>query len=170
MEDYKEKLKEGWIHVNVIIEILGKPKSYIEQVLKAVLEKMKKEEKMMIVKENVAEPREHKEKGYYTSFVDLEIVIKDLASLQEFIFAYMPSSVEILSPSELNMSLNDLNMILNNMAARLHSYDEFTKKLKIANILMSKKLKQLKPDISEKDFNFEDPAAPKKEESKEDEK
>ena len=163
--DYKEKLKEGWIHASVVIEILGKPKEYIEQVLKTVLEKMKKEEKMMIVKENVAEPREHTAEGYYTSFVDLEIVIKDLTSLQEFLFAYMPSSVEILSPSELNMSLNDLNMLLNNMAARLHSYDEFTKKLKMTNLLMGRKLKELKPDISPKDFELK--SSPKEEDKEE---
>ena len=82
----------------------------------------------------------------------------------------MPSSVEILSPTELNMSLNDANMLFNNMAARLHSYDDFTKKLKIANILMSKKLREFKPDISEKDFDFDDPAAPKKEDKTEEKK
>ncbi|MBU2523495.1 MAG: hypothetical protein KKE23_04385 [Nanoarchaeota archaeon] len=152
MADYNDRIKQGWLHVNVIIEILGKPKEYIQQVLRTMLEKMKKEERFEVVKEVVAEPREHE--GYFTSFVDLEIVIKDMNALQEFIFAYLPSSVEIVTPTELNLSLNDANILFNNMAARLHSYDEFTKKLKVANILMTKKLREFKPDISEKDFDF----------------
>ena len=79
----------------------------------------------------------------------------------------MPSSVEILTPTEINMSLNDANQLFNNMAARLHTYDDFTQKLKIANILMTKKLREFKPDISQKDFDSEDFAAPKKEEKAE---
>ena len=152
MADYRDKLKQGWLHVNVVIEILGKPMEYIQQILRTMLDKMKKETMFEIVKEKTAEPREHE--GYFTTFVDLEIVIKDMNALQEFIFAYLPSSVEIVNPTELNMSLNDANTLFNNMAARLHTYDDFTKKLKVANILMTKKLREFKPDISEKDFDF----------------
>lgn len=152
MADYDDKIKQGWLHVNVVIEILGKPKEYIQQIMRTMLQGMKKEKMFEIIKEEIAEPREHE--GYFTSFVDLEIVIKDMGALQEFIFAYLPSSVEIVAPTELKMSLNDANLLFNNMAARLHTYDDFTKKLKVANIIMSKKLRELKPDISEKDFDF----------------
>jgi len=165
MAEYKERIKQGWLHVNVVIEMLGKPKLYIQQVMTSLMEKMKKEERMEIIKQDVAEPREHE--GYFTTFADVEMVIKDMNALQEFIFSYMPSSVEIIEPTEISLSLNDANMLFNNMAARLHSYDDFTKKLKVANILMTKKLREFKPDISEKDFDFEDSAAPKKDKAAE---
>lgn len=167
MADHRERIKQGWLHVNVVIEMLGKPKEYIQQVMISLLEKMKKEERMEIVKQNVAEPREHE--GYFTTFADIEMVIKDMNALQEFIFSYMPSSVEIITPTEINLSLNDANMLFNNMAARLHTYDDFTKKLKVANILMTKKLREFKPDISEKDFDFEEDKKEKVEEKKDSE-
>ena len=162
-ESYKEKIKAGWIHCNVMIEILGKPKEYIDEILRELVKKMKLEKPIEIIKEKYSEPREHEEEKYFTQFMELELVIQNMKALQEFIFAYMPSSIEIIGPTEIKMSLNDANYLMNDLSARLHSYDDITKKLKAANMIITQKLRQFIPNLSQKDF---EDVVPSKEEKK----
>ena len=150
MESHREKIKKGWIHCHAIIEILGKPKEYIDEVLRALVEKIKREKPIEVIKEKFSEPKDHG--SYFTSFVEIEMVLENMKILQEFIFSYMPSSVEIISPSELKINMNDANYLFNDLAGRLHGYDDITKQLKAANILLTSKLKQFIPNLSEKDF------------------
>jgi len=54
----------------------------------------------------------------------------------------MPSSVEILEPEQISESLQNLNEILNDLAAKLHTYDAMNKKLLAQLNLLKKQQKQ----------------------------
>ena len=43
--EIRQKISEGYIHIRAIIEVLGKPKDYVEKSLTEYLEKIKKEKK-----------------------------------------------------------------------------------------------------------------------------
>lgn len=107
----------------VIIEMLGAPKEYIEQTMKSYVEKLKKEKS--VVKTNIveAEPVEK----IFSTYAELEMRFKDLSELLDFCFESMPSSVEVVEPSELNIPLNKLNGFLNDLQARLHEADAIVK-------------------------------------------
>ena len=48
----------------------------------------------------------------------------------------MPSSIEILGPSELKIDNLSMNGLLNDLIARLHRYDMFLKNLHAENIVL----------------------------------
>ena len=56
----KERLKQGWIHCAVVVEILGKPKEYISEVMEEVANAIGKAEGVELVNKKVHEPHEMK--------------------------------------------------------------------------------------------------------------
>ena len=136
MDKIKQKINEGWIHCNFIIEMLGKPKEHLEKTLKEYIELLKKDKTIEIIKEDYVEPEE--KDGLFTMFVELETLMKDTKRIVEFCFDYMPSSVEIIEPSNLNYSSNDFSDILNDLQARLHKIDMLAKNFGQENKVLKK--------------------------------
>lgn len=138
----RERLEEGWMHCNIIIEMLGKPAEYVEKVLKEVTRAIGKISGVELIKETPHELTEVKN-GLLSTFVELELAIKDMNILMALIFSYMPSNIEILAPAEVKMKSTDLNEFVNLLASRLHAYDSHSKKLKIENMILKKRLEEL---------------------------
>ncbi len=137
----KERLKEGWIHCNLIVEIIGKPKEYVDKVMGEVVEAIGKIDGVELINKNIHEAKEAK--TYFSTFSEVEVAVKDLKILTDLVFAYMPSNIEILSPNEIKMSLNDCNLLVNLLTSKLHGYDAITKKLKLENMILRGKLHKL---------------------------
>ncbi|MBN2367786.1 hypothetical protein JXC34_02115 [Candidatus Woesearchaeota archaeon] len=117
--EIREKIADGHIHVRVIVEIVGKPKEYVEETLKGHLKNIKADKSIIFVKEEI-EPAE-KSDDYFSSFAELEILLKNPNELLSFCFDYMPSSVEIIEPERLYLNNQDFSQFLNDMQARLHA-------------------------------------------------
>ena len=138
--------KKGWIHCVAIIEVLGKPADYINEVVRGVVDAIKKDaEHIEILKDTYAEPKPVK--SLFSTFVEIEFLIKNMNVLESLIFSYMPSSIEILDPPEMKISLNDANLLFNDFSARLHEYDTQAKKLKMTNILIMERIKELEAKL-----------------------
>jgi hypothetical protein len=139
--DLKEKLAQGWLRVNLIIEVLGKPKDYIEKVIDAAIEQLGKEKGTALIKKQVHEATIAQDsKDVFITFGEAEIIVENLARLIAIIFDYMPASIEITEPLNLTMRLEDANALLNDLAARLHHYDALAKKTRLEREVLMKKL------------------------------
>ena len=138
----RERLEEGWMHTNIIIEMLGKPAEYVEKVLKEVTGAIGKIKGVEVIKETFHELTEVKN-GLLSTFVELELAIKDMNILMALIFSYMPSNIEIIAPLEVKMKTTDLNEFVNLLTSRLHAYDGHSKRLKIENMILKKRLEEL---------------------------
>ncbi len=146
-----EKRKEGkerWIHCSIIIEVLGKPKEYLKEIMEGIVKNLKSNEHIELLKDKIADI--HPVEKLFSSFVELEMLVENINVLQSLIFAYMPSSIEILNPQELKMSLNDANLFFNDLGARLHEYDNKLKKYKVLSIMLNEKIKKLEEQVKEK--------------------
>jgi hypothetical protein len=115
----KAKVAEGKIYVRAIIEIVGKPKEYVEETLKGHLKKLKAEEGIEIVEEKF-EKAEQTE-NYFSAFAEIELLFSDFDNIVSFCFDYMPASVEILDPERITMENNALSDMLNDIQSRMHS-------------------------------------------------
>ena len=137
MAEEEEKQK---IRSNIVIEILGKPKEHVDKALNMYLEKIKNDDnKIAIINEKIHEAAEQ-DKGFFSTFAELEIVSEDLTSLIGFCFDYMPSSVEILKPEEFSMKKSTVEDLLNDLQARLHTVDMIVKQQKNENEFLKKNL------------------------------
>lgn len=126
------------LRCKIIIEVLGKPKEHVEKALKRYIEKIDSDSDLIILKKEFADAKE-KDKLWAT-FVDMEMVIKGLPKLIAFCFDYMPSSIEILKPDELNMTRSSIADFANDLQARLHDVDMIIKKLKNENEFLKKNM------------------------------
>jgi len=130
------------IVIKIVLEMLGAPKEHVEETMKKVIEKMKGAATVREFKEFPAEKVE--DKPFFSSFTEAEIEFKDIEKVVGFCFDFMPSSVELLHPSELKMTGPNMNSFLNDILARLHQYDMVLKNVHAQNILMKKEIEKLK--------------------------
>jgi hypothetical protein len=99
-----------------------------------ILENIKKIKDLEVIDTTIA-PAEQIEK-LFSTFAEIEINFKELAQIIGFCFDFMPSSIEILEPSELKIDNIKANGLINDLIARLHRYDMFLKNLHAENTLL----------------------------------
>jgi hypothetical protein len=107
------------VFAKVIVEVAGRPKEHVENSLKIVLDNIKKEKGIKAQKMKIFKPKEVD--NYFSSFAELELEFEDPAYLVGMCFDYLPSSVEIIKPEELNIDSRDMSGLLNDLLAKLHS-------------------------------------------------
>lgn len=132
------------LHVRLIIEILGKPKEHVLQTMNILVEKLGKEKGVTITQQTIHEPRLAKDsKELYTTFAEIEAKFDGLDIFFGIIFAYTPSNIEIMSPSNLKITNEELTSLGNILIGRLHLYEAVTKKLVSDRDVLVNKLKSM---------------------------
>ncbi len=116
----------------VVIEVLGKPKEHVEEAMKSYIEKLKKDKKYKILREEFAEVKKQ-ESELWSTFTEMEMEVENMQDLIGFCFDYMPSMLEILKPSKMELSDKGFSDFLNDLQARLHQVDMIAKQVKMEN-------------------------------------
>lgn len=121
-----------------IIEVMGKPKEHVESSIKKYVEQIKGNPELIIVKDKY-EPIKEIE-GLFSTFVELEMAVKNITAFVGFCFDYMPSSIEIIRPERLVIMNNEMSGFLNDLQARLHNTDMLLKRLTAESDVLKKNL------------------------------
>ncbi|MBM3199735.1 hypothetical protein FJZ53_02270 [Candidatus Woesearchaeota archaeon] len=125
------------IQAKIVIEILGTPKEHVEQTITKVIENLKSEEGVKLLRETTYQAE--KIKDMWSTFSDLEIQVNDLTKLVSICFDYMPSSVEIIDPIEMELETVKITDLLNDLMARLHKTDMLLKNSLAENKILKQK-------------------------------
>ncbi len=144
----KEKLTRGWIQVNFIFEVIGKPADYVEESLKNLLDVLEKEKNAIVIKRE-QRPSEVYEETLFSTFAEVTILIENLRRFMNIVFDYMPSSIEIVEPQEIKVKYADLNLVMNELANNLHRNDLEMKKIQFERNFLSRKLEELNSKLRE---------------------
>ena len=132
------------IEAAIIIEVIGKPPEHLKETLENLIKKIDEEKGVKVKKKKINEPAEMKDnKGFYTSFAEIEVEVEEVLHLAVLMFKYMPAHIEILSPEIIKLSNNGWNDILNELTRRLHGYDEVARIIQIEKKILEKKLKEV---------------------------
>lgn len=129
-------MAERKIKTKVIIEVIGAPKEHIEKALGMILNRVKEEKYLEVIKAVSFEAKQIEK--FWSTFAETEIDFNDMKGVVDFCFNYMPSSIEIIDPTELLMSAKETNDMLNDVLAGLHKYEMVMKNLHAQNILMKR--------------------------------
>ncbi|MEM4397089.1 MAG: hypothetical protein QW757_00525 [Candidatus Woesearchaeota archaeon] len=132
----KEKINSGYIYGRIVLEIVGKPKEYVEDSLKEYLKKIKEDKNYIVVSEN--SEKAEKNEDLFSSFSELEILFKNSKAILDFIYDYMPSSIEIIEPEDLILKNYDFSGFLNDLLARNISFNNSVLQLKDSNLFYIK--------------------------------
>jgi len=131
MVNLKQRLEDGYIHVRTIIEVLGSPKEHVEETIHEYVKKIKDDEGYEVIESFFSETEKKDE--MWLVYVELEFVTKNITNVVGFCFDYMPSSIEILAPSELKFKEREFAGLLNDLQAKLHNLDMAVKETKLEN-------------------------------------
>lgn len=135
-EEISEKIEEGHMKVRVIIEMFGAPKEYLTKTLRGYVKKIDEDREIIVLREKYAKPKKHE--GMFSTFVDLEMLVKNASTLAFFCFDYMPSSIEILQPEKFVYNAGDFADFFNDMQTRLHTLDMAMKNLRAKASMLEK--------------------------------
>lgn len=137
---------EKKIKTKVIVEVIGSPKEHIENALKMIINRIKDEKYLEVIKAASFDAKEVKE--FWSTFSEMEIDFNDMNGVVDFCFNYMPSSIEILEPTELYLSAKETNDMLNDVLAGLHKYEMVLKNIHAQNILLKREIDKNKESTS----------------------
>ena len=148
------------IRAILILDVIGKPPEHLIESLKQIIDEIDKEKGVEVKVKDIKEPTLMKDqKDFYTTFAEVEVEVESVLSLAILLFKYMPAHLELISPEVLALSNNGWNDILNELARRLHSYDEIARIMQLERNMFIKKIQELggnpndlmvKPMIQEK--------------------
>lgn len=131
MSEQEKQGQHAHIRCRAIIEVLGKPKEYVEKSINEYVEHIKKDSELVVLNEDYSETVEQGK--LWSKFVEIDLVIKGTPKLIGFCFEYMPSSLEVMKPEQLTLSNHELASFLNDLQARLHSVDRVVKEFRAEN-------------------------------------
>ncbi len=140
-EVVREKLDKGYMMINTIIEIVGKPREHVEETLRLVLKQLRDEKGVDVLGGKVHEP---KAQGvFFSTFAELNVLVKDFSTLIGICFSYMPSSVEIVEPAQFKLAPTEVANLFNDLLGRLHEIDMRLKGANAANLQLDQNLYNL---------------------------
>ena len=146
--DKRQALDETKMKAIVIFDIIGKPAEHLVETLEQFITAVDNEKGINVLSKNIKEPVSMKEQeGFYTTFAEVEVEIEEFLYLFVLLFKYMPAHIEIVYPEIIAFSNNGWNDILNELARRLHGYDEIARMMQIEKEMLLKKIHELGGEI-----------------------
>lgn len=121
-------MAEKKIRAIMIVEVAGRPAEYVREGLETHVSRLNEMKDVEVISKTFSEPKriEHKEEAY-SCFSEIEFEVPTFQRLLDLVFDFMPSSIEIIHPGRIEMDSQEATMFINNMAGRLHRYDEIAK-------------------------------------------
>jgi hypothetical protein len=132
------------IGVVFILEAIGRPSEHLTEVLKKITDQIAEEKAVTIIDKRVNEPQLMKDqKDFFTNFAEIEFEVEGITELILLIYKYMPAHIEITHPENISFSNNNINIALNELARRLHGYDEIARIMQVEKNILEKKIKAI---------------------------
>ncbi|MBM3247425.1 hypothetical protein FJZ17_02710 [Candidatus Pacearchaeota archaeon] len=152
------------IKVRIILEILGRPKEHIMEVLKELVERINKEKGIQVTNKTINEakvferkdekgniiPKREEEQELYSTFAEIEFEAAEVTDLLAVCFTYMPANVEIIEPEAFELKNLDFNSLINEIIRRLHHYDSLAKTALMHNQILGKQIEAIKQNVDSK--------------------
>jgi len=135
----------------MILEVLGRPADYVIESVSLLIDNIKKEKGTKVLNQKIADSKKIENKDLFSSFAEIEIETENILVLMDLMFRYMPAHIELIEPEKMQIETSDWNAILNNLAMKLHRYDELTKILSIEKQILTQQIILLKEKFGIKD-------------------
>ncbi|MFC1454684.1 hypothetical protein ACFLQI_01190 [Candidatus Undinarchaeota archaeon] len=121
--EIQDKIAEGWIHMRSMIEVQGNNEAHIEKSLKDMVDLLKKEKGFALIEETYDKTQEIEGKDkWYSTMVDIELMVNNFENLTKFSTQFSPSSLEILAPKEFNITAQELQNTMLSISALITTF------------------------------------------------
>jgi len=127
----------------LVLEMIGRPPEHMVKTLQKLIKEMDEEKGVRVIEKKIKEPIEiEDQKGFYSTFAEVEVEAEEIMHIAMLMFKYMPSNVEIIEPELIVLQNNSWNDILNELTRRLHGYDEIARVMQMKNAQLTKKMRE----------------------------
>lgn len=126
-QEADEKVREGWLRVSMIFEVLAINEETTKESLEALMNKLDKDSRARLYKKDFGElkkvekPLPNIEFGYSLT-CEVELISKKLDDLAQVVSEYGPSAIELLEPLKLNINAGEAQTILNLISSIMHEF------------------------------------------------
>jgi hypothetical protein len=142
--ELSEQYERGAVRTLVTFEVVGKPKTHVEEALKSYIANIKKDARITVLAEEYAEALEQ-EDGVFSTFCEAELLITSIDVLSWLAINFSPASIEILEPAEKRLTAAQLTAWLNDLISKMHEmgmeYRSALQKNKALNVSMNALIK-----------------------------
>ena len=128
--------------------MIGKPKEHLSASIQAYVNKLAGESGFRVLDKKFHEPTKIEGSNeMFTTFTEVEVEFDSIDKLFRFTFQYMPANIEVISPTNIEISNEELSTLSNFLTTRLHDYDSVTKKLILDKDYILKQLRIYAPHL-----------------------
>lgn len=110
------------LRLKAVIEFKGVEEKFLEKHLKEVEGKLRAQKPLTIYDVYRAPPLKHGE--HYSSYLEVNFSARDFTAIVQFMYFFGPTSVEVMKPAKLTLSMDDLQDALMEMAQMIQSYNQ----------------------------------------------
>lgn len=118
-----EQEDDNAFRIQVIIEIQAVEEELLKKQLEKVLATMEKEPYFRIYAHSSAPIEKVGER--YSTFLEVNLSVRDFRALVRLMFFYGPTSVEVIKPKEIKFTMDDFQNGLVDMSEMVHGYAEY---------------------------------------------
>ena len=115
------------LRLNAFIEMQAIEKTLLENQLTKIEAALNKEKDFTIYSIEKAEIK--KEGDYYSSYLEVNLTVRDFTMLIHFVMFYAPASLEVIKPGKINFTAQDLQDGLVDLSDMVHKYTDYITKL-----------------------------------------
>ena len=115
------------LRLSAFIEMQAIEKTLLENNLAKIEGAVKKEKDFTIYSIEKAEVK--KEDEYYSSYLEVNLTVRDFTTLMHFVMFYAPASLEIIKPAKIEFTAQDLQDGLVDLSDMIHKYTDYITKL-----------------------------------------
>ena len=136
------------IQIQIVMEVLGRPVSNVQQALASVVTKLASEKGVKVLERKFHEAAKvPNAEDLYTSFVEVTLEIDSLDRYFAVLFSYMPSHVELIYPERITLDNAALNQFANQLMQRLHNYDAVVKNVMMERDVLLRRIEKDAPHL-----------------------
>ena len=126
-EKVREKIEQGWIDVWFVFEVMAITKEAAEEALKKHIEKLEKLKTIIAYEKEFREVRKVENpplnvKEAWSQIVEVKAAVKSFFDLINITILYGPSAIEIHSPKEIRIKIDEAQNIVNIIAGLVHQF------------------------------------------------
>ena len=111
------------LRLRIIIEASAVEQELLEKSLKKIEEALKKEDNFTIydcILQKIVKEGEH-----YHSYLEINLSVKNFQALMRLMLFYGPTSIEIIKPDKYELSMDDMQDGLMDLAEMVHAYNDY---------------------------------------------
>jgi hypothetical protein len=121
----KDAIAKGGILAILYFDLHGNNGEVLQNLGSGFVEKLLKEPGVIYAVGEIDEPMASADGKFYSSSVEVKILMKDFASMAMLCATYSPFSLEILKPDQVKLTIDQAHDVLMSMATTAFDYKKF---------------------------------------------